>query len=158
MRRIYYVKPKIQNPITNYFVFLSAIEILIFIILIYFIEQYKSQIPADFVIYFRFGLILLTVLIFSLFNFWVGIRLSHKIAGPLVQVQRVLEFALRGEYETRIKLRSGDFLHEFGDNINSLLDKLEHTQDLNFEFKNPEIERDKISSENKIFEKEAYKW
>jgi signal transduction histidine kinase len=125
--------------------------------LIYFIEQYKTQVPTDFVIYFRFGFILLTVLIFSLFNFWVGIRLSHKIAGPLVQVQRVLEFALKGEYETRIKLRSGDFLHEFGDNINSLLDKLERTQDMDFEFKKSEIKNDKISSENAIFDKEVYK-
>ncbi len=157
MRRIYYVKPKIQNPITNYFVFLSVIEILMFIFLIYFIEQYKTQIPTDFVLYFRFGLILFTVLIFSLFNFWIGIRLSHRIAGPLVQVQRVLEFALKGEYETRIKLRSGDFLHEFGDHINSLLDKLEYTQHLDFEFKNPEIKMDKISSANKVFNKEVYK-
>ena len=99
MRRLYYVKPKIQNPIINCFVFLTAIEILIFKFLYHFIQQFQTRISTDLYIYFQFGILLSLLLIFSFVNFLIGTRLSHRIAGPLVQVQRVLEYALKGEYE-----------------------------------------------------------
>ena len=148
MRRLYYIKPKIQNPFISYFVFLTAIELLLFRILLYFVQQFQTTISTDLYIYLHFGSVLLLVLVFSFLNVLIGTRLSHRIAGPLVQVQRVLEYALKGEYDTRIKLRSGDFLHEFGNNINLLLDKLEDAQNVNIQLNNSENKQDKISLEN----------
>jgi signal transduction histidine kinase len=52
-------------------------------------------------------------------------RLSHRIVGPMVQIQRVLERAIKGKYEARINLRTNDYLNEIADDINLLLEKLE---------------------------------
>jgi sensor histidine kinase YesM len=65
---------------------------------------------------------------FTGFNFWYGVRLSHRIAGPMIQIQRVLEQALKSEFNTRIHLRSNDYLHEISDTLNLLLEKLENQQ------------------------------
>ena len=43
----------------------------------------------------------------------------------MVQIQRVLERALKGKYESRIKLRTDDYLHEIAEDINLLLEKLD---------------------------------
>lgn len=126
MRRLYYLKPNVQYAFTSFFAILSAIEIIIFGLVIYLVENLNTQYSYDFMLYIRFSIILLLVLIFTGFNFWYGVRLSHRIAGPMVQIKRVLEHALKGEYEERIQLRSNDFLHEIGDEINLLLEKLDN--------------------------------
>jgi hypothetical protein len=52
-------------------------------------------------------------------------RLSHRIVGPTIQIQRVLERAIKGKYEARINLRTNDYLHELADDINLLLENLD---------------------------------
>jgi len=78
--------------------------------------------------YVRFTMLLLIILVFTGFNFWYGVRLSHRIAGPMVQIKRVIDQALKGEYKSRIQLRSNDYLHEIGDELNTLLEQLETQQ------------------------------
>jgi len=128
LRRFYYIKPNIQHPFTSLFTILLAVEILLFGIIIFFGESMINQVPVVFKIYYRFAFILISILIFSLFNFWMGTRLSHKIVGPLVQIQRVLDKAINGNYKIRIQLRSGDLLHEIEHKVNTLLEKLEKSQ------------------------------
>jgi sensor histidine kinase YesM len=79
-------------------------------------------------IYIRFSLLLLLVLFFSGFNFWLGMRLSHRIVGPMIQIQRVLEKAIKNDFQPRIQLRANDHLYEIGDQLNLLLEKLERQQ------------------------------
>ncbi len=128
MRRFYYLKPNIQYAFTSFFALLTAIEIIIFGLVVYVVENLNTQYSYDVMLYIRFSIALLLVLIFTGFNFWFGVRLSHRIAGPMVQIKRVLEHALRGEYKMRIQLRSNDYLHEISDELNLLLEKLENQQ------------------------------
>jgi signal transduction histidine kinase len=128
MRRLYYLKPNVQYAFTSFFAILTATEIIIFGLVVYLVENLNTQYSYDVMLYIRFSIILLLVLIFTGFNFWYGVRLSHRIAGPMVQIKRVLEQALKGEYEKRIQLRSNDFLHEIGDELNLLLEKLDNQQ------------------------------
>jgi nitrogen fixation/metabolism regulation signal transduction histidine kinase len=65
------------------------------------------------------------VLVISGFNFWFGMRLSHRIVGPMIQIQRVLEKAIQGNYGFRINLRNNDYLHEVAEDINQLLENLD---------------------------------
>jgi methyl-accepting chemotaxis protein len=125
MRKFYYLKPNIQYVFTGAFTILSALEIAIFTFVIYIIEQLSVDRSYDVLLYIRFSIIFLIILIISGFNFWFGMRLSHRIVGPMIQIQRVLERAIKGKYESRINLRTNDYLVEIAEDINLLLEKLD---------------------------------
>lgn len=128
MRKFYYLKPNVQYSFTSFFALLTAIEIVLFGLTLYVVEQLSRHYTYDVMLYVRFSTILLVVLVFTGFNFWYGVRLSHRIAGPMIQIQRVLEQASKGNYKVRIQLRSNDYLHEIGDGLNALLERLEKQQ------------------------------
>ena len=125
MRKFYYLKPNIQYAFTGAFTILSALEIAIFTVVIYIVEQLSIDRSYDVLLYIRFSIIFLIILVISGFNFWFGMRLSHRIVGPMIQIQRVLERAIKGKYESRINLRTNDYLVEIADDINLLLEKLD---------------------------------
>ena len=125
MRKIYYLKPNIQFIFRGAFTILSAIEIAIFTVVIFLVEHLNIDRSYDMLIYIRFSIVFVTILVISSINFWFGIKVSHRIVGPMVQIQRVLERALKGKYESRIKLRTDDYLHEIAEDINLLLEKLD---------------------------------
>jgi methyl-accepting chemotaxis protein len=125
MRKFYYLNPTVQHSFTSFYTFLTAIEIILFGILVFVIEHLNLHSSSDIQIYIRFSLLLLLVLIFSGFNFWLGMRLSHRIVGPMIQIQRVLEKAIKNDFQPRIQLRANDHLYEIGDQLNLLLEKLE---------------------------------
>ena len=55
----------------------------------------------------------LTLVPLVLFNFAAGAWLSHKIAGPLVRLKRVMSEISRGNLEVEVSDRSGDLLHSY---------------------------------------------
>lgn len=56
---------------------------------------------------------------------WWGIRLSHRIYGPLIPIQRHIEKLKAGEYSARMQLRKTDELTEIRDALNDLAETLE---------------------------------
>ena len=129
MRKYYYLKPNIQYAFTSFYTMLTAIEIIAFGLVLYVVEGLNLHHSYDILLYIRFSIVLLVILIFTGFNFWYGMRLSHRIVGPMIQILRVLESATKGEYKSRIQLRTNDYLHEISDELNVLLEKLENQQD-----------------------------
>ncbi len=125
MRKFYYLKPNIQYAFTGAFTLLGAVEIAIFTFSLYVVEHLNVHRSYDILLYIRFSIVFIMVLIISGFNFWFGTRLSHRIVGPMIQIQRVLEKALKGKYDSRIQLRSNDYLHEIAEDLNLLLEKLD---------------------------------
>jgi nitrogen fixation/metabolism regulation signal transduction histidine kinase len=128
MRKIYYLKPNIQYAFTGAFTLVSAIEIALFTFLLYVFEHMNIHRSYDIMLYIRFSFIFFMVLLISGFNFWFGMRLSHRIVGPMIQIQRVLERVSQGKFESRIQLRKNDYLHELAENINNLIDDFENKQ------------------------------
>lgn len=57
-----------------------------------------------------------------------GLVRTRRIAGPILAIRRQLERAARGESETRIQLREGDYFTDLGQCLNAWLDdrKPEH--------------------------------
>ena len=53
-----------------------------------------------------------------------GIRLSHKVAGPLVRIRAALADMAQGRFDIRITLRKGDALTELAEDINRLAESL----------------------------------
>jgi len=125
MRKFYYLKPNIQYSFTTFFAILSAMEIVLFGLLLYIVENLNIHRSYDVMLYIRFSIVLIIILLFSGFNFWLGMRLSHRIVGPMIQIQRVLERAIKNDYSSRIHLRNNDYLYEIADKLNLLLEKLD---------------------------------
>ena len=51
---------------------------------------------------------------------WLGILLTHKIAGPLVRIHAALAEMANGTFDIHIKLRKGDALVDLAEDINRL--------------------------------------
>lgn len=56
---------------------------------------------------------------------WIGMRLTHKVAGPLVRINAALQQMAQGDFNVRLKLRHGDALVEVADAINKLASVLQ---------------------------------
>lgn len=59
---------------------------------------------------------------FIAFMAWYGIRLSHRIAGPLIPIYRGLERARQGDFSQPIRIRQTDLLHDLVDELNETLE------------------------------------
>ena len=57
-----------------------------------------------------------------------GIYMSHKLAGPVVNMTRVMEKARSGDYSVRVNFRSGDDLEELSVKLNTVLETLDSTR------------------------------
>lgn len=51
---------------------------------------------------------------------WMGIWLTHKIAGPLVRIRAALASLAEGRFNIQVTLRKGDALGELAEDINRL--------------------------------------
>lgn len=51
-----------------------------------------------------------------------SILVSHRIAGPLVQFQRIFDSVTAGDLSARVRVRQGDYLVKEADSINRMLD------------------------------------
>ena len=51
---------------------------------------------------------------------WIGIRLTHKVVGPLVRINAAIRQIAEGHFNVLLRLRKGDSLVELADAINTL--------------------------------------
>ena len=65
-------------------------------------------------------LIVLELLIVTPAVIWLGVLLTHKIAGPLVRIGAALAQMTQGDYNVHIQLRRGDELRELAALVNHL--------------------------------------
>ena len=69
-------------------------------------------------------LVTMQLLVLAPVVIWIGVRLTHKVAGPLVRINAALQQMARGDFDIRLKLRKGDALLEVADAVNALADAL----------------------------------
>ncbi len=60
----------------------------------------------------------------------IGLFLSNKIAGPIYRIKKSVKSVKAGNYDSMIKLREKDELHDLADEINSLVYKLKDERTL----------------------------
>jgi len=68
--------------------------------------------------------ILVSMLLISPFIGFLGIYLSHKIAGPIYRIERFLNGIAAGDLSLRITLRRGDEMVSLADAVNRLVDSM----------------------------------
>ncbi len=57
--------------------------------------------------------------------YFLGIRQSHRVVGPINRIKRVLEAVGAGDFSQRIALRRGDALEGLAKSINQMADSLQ---------------------------------
>lgn len=55
---------------------------------------------------------------------WYGVRVSHRIAGPMIPIRRALERIRQGDFSQPIRIRDTDLLHELVGDLNSTFDAM----------------------------------
>ncbi len=74
---------------------------------------------------YPFFLFLLGAFALGLFCIILGIRLSNRLYGPLIPLQRHIRNLIEGHYGSRVVLRRNDELTELRDSLNELAAVLE---------------------------------
>lgn len=64
------------------------------------------------------------LLVVAPFVVWMGVLLTHKVAGPLVRIQAALTRMTNGNYDVHLRLRRADALVELAEGINRLAESL----------------------------------
>jgi nitrogen fixation/metabolism regulation signal transduction histidine kinase len=129
MRKLFYIQPKLQKSFALLYTFITSTEIILFGIFALLFEKLSTALPVDLRLYYIFSVFFLLIALISAVNFWLSTRLSHRVAGPLIQFERVLQNAISGNYQQRIRLRSSDYLHDIGDSLNLLLENLDRNRE-----------------------------
>ena len=57
--------------------------------------------------------------------FFLGIRQSHRIVGPMNRIKKILETYGTGDFTPRIVLRDGDALEDLAKALNAMADRLQ---------------------------------
>ena len=57
--------------------------------------------------------------------FYIGVRQSHRIVGPMNRLKRMLEAIGQGDFSQRITLRKGDALEDLAAAINQMAESLQ---------------------------------
>lgn len=55
---------------------------------------------------------------------WIGILLTHKVAGPLVRIRAALAEMIQGNFDIHLRLRKGDALTDLAEDVNRLAEFL----------------------------------
>ena len=85
---------------------------------------FKQDIMAQTQIYLNVSMLLLGGYVFTVLVVTIGYL--HRLIGPTVALERQLRAMLRGDYASRLALRSSDQLYtELADQINELSSRLE---------------------------------
>ena len=77
--------------------------------------------PISVALFTTLGLsIALELLIVAPFIIWLGVILTHRIAGPLVRINASLVQMAAGNYDVKMQFRKGDLLGELAEGVNRL--------------------------------------
>jgi len=61
---------------------------------------------------------------------WLGLTLSHKVAGPIYRLRKSMEGLSAGDVSVRITLRRGDRLTDLADAFNQMADALSASREV----------------------------
>ncbi len=64
--------------------------------------------------------------LFTLLEFWIVFKLTHRYYGPLVSIERFVEEMTVGDYSKRVIIRRHDELHRLTGKLNAMAEALEH--------------------------------
>lgn len=124
-RRVKLIRPRLQLKLVGTFAGLSLFALVFqFILFGSVTARFAAGLPNDGdVLFAKLAPALAFVLAASLalvmpFTFWIGVRMTHRIAGPVHRFESFLAAVSAGERPPDFHLRDGDELNELAEWIN----------------------------------------
>lgn len=124
-RRVKLIRPRLQLKLVGSFAGLSLFALVFqFILFGTVTARFAAGLPNDGdVLFAQLAPALAVVLGASLalvmpFTFWIGVRMTHRIAGPVHRFESFLSAVSAGERPQDFRLRDGDELTELAEWIN----------------------------------------
>ena len=124
-RRVKLIRPRLQLKLVGTFAGLSLFALVFqFILFGTVTARFAAGLPNDGdVLFAHLAPALAVVLAASLalvmpFTFWIGVRMTHRIAGPVHRFESFLAAVSAGERPADFHLRDGDELNELAEWIN----------------------------------------
>ena len=69
--------------------------------------------------------LIVLILLLMVFMFFMGVVITHKIAGPMLVLKRKMMDIASGDFSARIRLRRNDEFKDMQDSFNEMADALE---------------------------------
>jgi hypothetical protein len=69
-------------------------------------------------------LLVVECVVFALIGGFLSLKLTHKVAGPLYRMEKMIQEAIAKGTAEEIKIRQGDELHNLVTELNSLINKI----------------------------------
>lgn len=124
LRRRHYIDPEAQLPMILGLIFLATFEgILVgwgFHQALIIAQDWKN---AQQIMKF-FSILILTIVPLVGVNFWLGMRLTHKLIGPISRVRQAMSEIAHGNLDCEVSLREGDFLRSYVQDVNFAIQAL----------------------------------
>lgn len=124
-RRVKLIRPRLQLKLVGTFAGLSLFALVFqFILFGAVTSRFAAGLPNDGDLLFgKLAPALAGVLAASLalvmpFTFWIGVRMTHRIAGPVHRFENFLAEVSAGQRPPDFHLRDGDELNELAERIN----------------------------------------
>jgi Mg2+/citrate symporter len=124
-RRVKLIRPRLQLKLVGAFAGLSLFALVFqFILFGAVTARFAAGLPNDSdVLFAKLAPALALVLAASLalvmpFTFWIGVRMTHRIAGPVHRFESFLSAVAAGQRPPDFHLRDGDELNELAEWIN----------------------------------------
>lgn len=123
-RRQYWINPPFQTRIVRailLFVLVIVGETGLFAALVAYVLLNPAAVQGSMLTYMSIALFAAAISVSAIFV-WLGVRISHRICGPIYRVIKDLEAVRRGEKKGPIRLRKGDEFQELAAALNETFD------------------------------------
>ena len=120
-RRQYFVKSELQFWFVLILILVVSIEAIFFGYGISYLLTIASDWQRPHVVFDFFKILILILLLLIAVNFILGIYFSHKIAGPLFRLHRILREIREGKVPDKFYVRRGDVFKDFFREFNEVV-------------------------------------
>ena len=124
-RQQIYINTDLQMKMSVVLIIIVTIEVVVFGGIFSYALSMSKQIPDN--IYRFYTLLLLCFIGMTVLNIFIGVFLSHKIAGPIYAFELRIKNITNGDISTLVDLRKGDLLRDFETSFNEMMTVLRKT-------------------------------
>ena len=126
-RRRILVEPQFQMRVALWGSMLAVIEVLIGSVAVMAVALTSIWVPAGdhATLFYKFVMVIAVfILLIIVFNIFIAIYLSHRVAGPLYRLKQSMQQVGAGDLSILIKFRATDELQDLKDEFNEMVNNL----------------------------------
>ncbi|OGF50346.1 MAG: hypothetical protein A2044_01020, partial [Candidatus Firestonebacteria bacterium GWA2_43_8] len=118
-RQQIYINTDLQIKMSIFLIIIVTIEVILFGGIFYYALSMSQKVTDN--IYRFYVLLLCSFVGMTLLNIFLGVFLSHKIAGPIYAFEMRIKNITNGDVSNFVDLRQGDMLRDFETSFNEMM-------------------------------------